>query len=80
MRRCPKRIAFVLEQFAAMGMTAEEEVAERSRLWTNDAYYVEWCVKVHEWCVPPPAVTIVVSGAGATAAGRWSRGARSSAG
>jgi len=45
MNRCPSRIAFVLEQFTAVGMTATEEVHERVRMCTDDAYYREWCEK-----------------------------------
>lgn len=53
--RCPVRIAFVLEQFAAMGMTAAQEVEERVRLHTDDAYYDEWCERLTEWCASVPS-------------------------
>ena len=52
--RCPVRIAFVLEQFASMGMTAEEAARERARLLTDDAYYDAWCERLHEWCASVP--------------------------
>ena len=52
--RCEDRIAFVLAQFTAMGMTPEEHPKEEARLRTDDPYYVTWCEKLEEWC--PDAV------------------------
>ena len=47
--RCEARIAFVLAQFAAMGMPQDRARAEEERLRTDDAYYAEWCGDLAGW-------------------------------
>lgn len=46
--RCEHRIAFVLQQFEAMGMT--DRAKEEERLRSDDEYYVEWCLDIETWC------------------------------
>ena len=42
-------IAFLLEQFAAMGASVEDLAKEKARLEQRDAYYEEWS-DLKSWC------------------------------
>ena len=54
-----ERIAFVLSQFQAMGMTDAERPEEEHRLRTDAVYYTTWCANIHEWCSPCPVRFII---------------------
>jgi len=48
------RIPFVLECFDGMGATPADLLEERRRLYSDELYYDEWCLRLHDWCPNAP--------------------------